>query len=108
MCVFLELPIMTLFCSVRSIVNYPLVHTVPWVFIVVESLLAEMLRTPNSSMPLLTVASIFVELEKMPEMGEMASAALNKAVQKLYECADKLQPMLLDRCIDWFCYHQLD
>ena len=84
-------------CRCKAMQSYALVEFVPFWYVVVEVMFAELLRQPQSTLVHLAYSSFMVELEKHPKYGRSVSTVLSIAAERLFTNIEAMQPACIDR-----------
>lgn len=77
--------------------------SVPIGFLIFETIFGQMLRLPHSPYPAVFHCALILELLKVKP--DEYPQILVQSVDVMYRRADSMQPICLDRMVDWFSFH---
>ncbi|EFO94618.1 CRE-NCBP-1 protein [Caenorhabditis remanei] len=77
--------------------------SVPIGFLIFETIFGQMLRLPHAPYPAIFHCSLVLELLKLKP--DDYPSILVQTVEVIYRRADSMQPICLDRMVDWFSFH---
>ncbi|CAI2318493.1 unnamed protein product [Caenorhabditis sp. 36 PRJEB53466] len=77
--------------------------SVPIGFLIFETIFGQMLRLPHPPYPSLFHCSLLLELLRLKP--NEYPAILVQTVELIYRRADAMQPICVDRMVDWFSFH---
>uniref|UniRef100_A0A1I7UXL3 Nuclear cap-binding protein subunit 1 n=1 Tax=Caenorhabditis tropicalis TaxID=1561998 RepID=A0A1I7UXL3_9PELO len=77
--------------------------SVPIGFLLFETIFGQMLRLPHPPYPAIFHCSLILELLKLKS--DEYPQILVQTVDLIYQRADSMQPICLDRMVDWFSFH---
>lgn len=77
--------------------------SVPIGFLIFETIFGQMLRLPHAPYPAVFHCSLILELLKLKP--DDYPQILVQTVDLIYKRADSMQPICLDRMVDWFSFH---
>ncbi|PAV67924.1 hypothetical protein WR25_22197 isoform B [Diploscapter pachys] len=76
---------------------------VPIAYMILEVVLSQMFKLPSAPLPQIFYHSLLLELCKL--LPKSFPFALAQAIELVYQRADTMQPIIIDRVVDWFSFH---
>ncbi|TKR94186.1 hypothetical protein L596_008505 [Steinernema carpocapsae] len=86
-----------------ELLDYNKRHAVPLNYVIVECLFGQLMQLPTSPTLELFYGAVLIQLCGLQPSG--MPQVLAQAAQLLYERLDTMQPICVQRLVDWFSYH---
>ncbi|GMS98807.1 hypothetical protein PENTCL1PPCAC_20982 [Pristionchus entomophagus] len=87
----------------EALLNYAHRASVPLPYVVLETVFSRVFTLPDSPQPRLFYGALLIELCRLQP--NTFPQVLAQAAELLYDRAHEMQPVCLDRFVDWFSYH---